>query len=356
MNTTAMKYAEVCSAPPPLRGRSARARWAILKTLNELGESAGALRISEMLNASGIDLQARTVRFHLLKMDRDGLTRSTAKHEGRLITETGKKELAKIGAGFKIGFIASKMDELGYRMQLDTDSATGTIVANTACIHKRDLSRALHFMQPVFASGISLGDCIAVTMGEGNNTGAEIPRGKILLSTISNVTINGIFIKAGIPVVSRFGGLIEIEHGRPKRFVELAEYKGTSMDPHKIFIMANMTKVSNYAQTGTGTIGVSFCEFPSVADEGVQKLLPRIKALHLHCILALGQSNRPLLDIAVGEGRTAMIIADGLNPFAALHEAAIPVTINPLAHLEELSAFVPFKDIAPMGKRSTYVE
>jgi len=358
MNTMALEHIDETSTQRQRvpHGRSARARLAILKALNEIGESAGASRISEMLGASGLELQARTIRFHLLKMDRDGLTRSTAKHVGRLITETGKKELARSDAAFKVGFIASKMDELAYRMRLDISSGKGSVVANTAFIHKRDLSRALHFMQPVFASGASLGDRIAVRMAEGRSGGNEVPRGHIMLSTISNVTINGIFMKAGIPVVSRFGGLVEIEHGRPKRFVELAEYKGTSMDPHKIFIMANMTKVSSYAETGSGTIGASFCEFPSVADAGVRELLPLIKALHLRCILAVGQPNRPLLDIAVGEGRTAMIIADGLNPFAALHEAAVPITINPLACVEELSVFVPFKDVIPMGRRSTYVE
>jgi repressor of nif and glnA expression len=337
-------------------GRSARARFAILKALNELGGSAGASKISEMLGGAGIHLQARSVRFHLLKMDRDGLTRSIARHEGRKITETGKKELARVSVMRKVGYISSRMDELGYRMSLDAHSAKGSVISNAALISKRDLSRSLHYMKQVFASGYSMGDRIAVRLPGDRICDIEVPRGKMLISTICSVTMNGLFIKAGIPVVSRFGGLVEMESRTPKRFIELTEYQGTSIDPHKLFIMAHMTKVGRCAAEGSGVIGVSFREFPSVAIEQAKQLFVLLRQLNLYGILAIGQPNRPLLDIPVSEGRTGMIAIDGLNPIAALHEAGIPVELNPLSGLEELGTFVPFKDVAAMGHQTTYVD
>ena len=339
-----------------LSARSARARAAILKALDELGGTAGASKISEMLGGSGVELQARSIRFHLLKMDKAGLTRSVARHEGRLITENGRKELARISVMRKVGFIASKMDELGYRMSLDAENGRGTVVSNAALVDKRDLSRALHYMKPVFASGLSMGDRIAVKMAGERIGGRDVPRGKIMFSTICSVTMNGLFIKAGIPVVSRFGGLVEMEDGVPKRFIELTEYQGTSIDPHKIFIMANMTKVIQCAGDGSGVIGVSFREFPSAAVDQARRVISILRRLNLNGILAIGQPNRPLLDIPVGEGRTGMIAIDGLNPIAALHEAGIPVELNPLSGLEELGTFVSFKDVALLGQRTTFVD
>jgi HTH-type transcriptional regulator, global nitrogen regulator NrpRI len=337
-------------------GRSARARFAILKALDELGGSAGASKISEILNGTGIQLQARSVRFHLLKMDREGLTSSVARHEGRTLTETGRKELARISVMRKVGSISSRMDELGYRMSLDGGTGKGTVVSNAAFINKRDLSRSLHFMKPVFASGFSMGDRLAVRFAGDRIADTEVPRGKILVSTICSVTMNGLFVKAGIPVVSRFGGLVEMESGVPKRFIELTEYQGTSIDPHKLFIMAHMTRVGLCAGNGSGVIGVSFREFPSVAIDQAKRLFALLRRLNLNGILAIGQPNRPLLDIPVSEGRTGMIAIDGLNPIAALHEAGIPVELNPLSGLEELGTFVPFKDVAPMGHRTTFVD
>lgn len=337
-------------------GRTTRARAAILKALDELGQSAGASRISEMLDGTGVQLRERSIRFHLLKMDREGLTHSSSKHAGRSITDSGRKELARISVMRKVGFVASRMDDFGCRMSFDADTGRGTVVSNVTLINKSDLSRSLHFMKPVFSCALSMGDRIAVRLYGGRIGDREVPRGKIMVATICSVTINGMFLKVGIPVVSRFGGLVEMDNNMPKRFIELTEYQGTSIDPHKIFIMANMTKVTQYANNGSGIIGVSFREFPSVAIEKARKLVFTLSRLNLNGILAIGQPNRPLLDIPVGEGRTGMIAIDGLNPIAALHEAGIPVELNPLSGLEECGSFVPFKDIAPMGRRTTYVD
>jgi HTH-type transcriptional regulator, global nitrogen regulator NrpRI len=339
-----------------LSPRSARARAAILKALDELGAPAGALKISELITGMGIPLQARSIRFHLLKMDREGLTQCVGKHEGRTITENGKRELARISVMRKVGFIGSRMDELGYRMTFDAGTRAGTVVSNVAIIDQRDMSRSLHYMKPVFSSGLSMGNRIAVRMAGGKVCGAEVPRGKMILSTICSVTINGVFLKSGIPVVSRFGGLLEMKHGSPHRFVELTEYQGTSIDPHKIFIMANMTRVAQYAVDGSGTIGVSFREFPSIAFDEVKKLVSSLRGANLNGVLAIGRPNCPLLDIPVSEGRAGLITIDGLNPIAALHEAGIPVELNPLSGLEDISAYVPFEDVAPMGRQRGFVE
>jgi HTH-type transcriptional regulator, global nitrogen regulator NrpRI len=186
--------------------------------------------------------------------------------------------------------------------------------------------------------------------------GAEAPRDRVLISTICSVTLNGLFQKAGIPIVSRFGGLLEVENHIPRRFTEIIDYRGSSMDPHKMFIMAGMTSVGACAARGCGIIGASFREFPSVALEEARKLITEVSRLNLGGVLAVGQPNRPLLDIPVGEGRTGMITIAGLNPIAALHEAGVPVEINSLSGLEDLAAYVPFRDVAPLGRRGTIVD
>ena len=41
------------------------------------------------------------------------------------------------------------------------------------------------------------------------------------------MTINGVFLKNGIPVVSRFGGVIEVDEGKPSRFTAILSYDGS---------------------------------------------------------------------------------------------------------------------------------
>jgi len=56
------------------------------------------------------------------------------------------------------------------------------------------------------------------------------------------VTINGIFLKAGIPS-PRGSAVVETAMANP-RFVSLISYDGSSLDPLEVFIKSKMTAVS----------------------------------------------------------------------------------------------------------------
>ena len=92
------------------------------------------------------------------------------------------------------------------------------------------------------------------------------------LGTICSVTINGIFLKAGIPIASRFGGVVETDNGTPRRFVSLISYDGSSLDPLEVFIKSKMTDVSGAAAGRAGKVLASFREIPIVCLEKAKKL------------------------------------------------------------------------------------
>jgi HTH-type transcriptional regulator, global nitrogen regulator NrpRI len=334
-----------------MNSRNVHAKLLILKALHELGDSAGATKIAKVLSGMGLHLQPRTVRFHLLQMDREGLTRCTMRRSGRQLTDLGKRELDQADVFAKVGFVSARVDELGYRMTMNLQAEMGTVIPNVAIISQKDFSRAIHFMTPIFESGLSIGERIAYKM-QGEHIGSiMVPRGKVALATICSMTINSLFLKSGIPVTSRFGGLLMMGNRIPVRFVDMINYTGTSIDPLKLFTLAKMTRISPYPKSGSGIIGASFREFPSVAYDQVLEVITTMKTKYnLDGILALGRPNMPLLDIPVSEGRTAMAVLGGLNPIAVLHEMGVPVEINPLYGLEELSTFVPFADAAPIGR------
>ena len=327
----------------------------ILKALHELGNSAGASTITTVLAGMGISLHPRSVRYHLLKMDRDGLTVCPARRKGRQLTEKGLQELHQADVITRVGFVSARVDELGYRMTLNAGSDTGTIIPNIALIGQKDLARAIHFMTPVYETGLSIGDLVAYKMYGEQIGGVIIPRGKIALATICSMTINSIFTKEGIPVTSRFGGLLRMNNRIPVRFQTIIDYGGTSIDPMKLFILAGLTDVWSCAKTGDGLIGASFREFPSVAYEQVVKLLKHLhRKFNFKPVIVLGRPNMPLLEIPVSEGRTAMVVLGGLNPFAVLHEKGVPADIRPLEGLEALSTFKPFEDAAPIGRNELF--
>ena len=175
---------------------------------------------------------------------------------------------------------------------------------------------------------------------------ATVPSGRIALGTVCSVTVNGILLKHGIPVVSRFGGLIEIRDRRPVRFVAVIEYSGTTLDPLEAFIRAGMTQVRECVRTDSGVIGVSFREIPAASVPAVRRIKEEMDGQGLDGIMAIGTPNQPLFEIPVGEGRAGLIVSGGLNPIAALWEARMEVTFHSLAEVEDITQFVDFHDLS----------
>jgi len=321
--------------------KSQKIRLAILKSLQNSGKAAGASSIQKQLIAQGIEIQPRTVRFYLLEMDREGLTHFVSRRLGREITARGCDELAHADIHEKVGFVASKIDALSYRMAFDFEEGQGHIICNVATVRDSFLARALDDMRAVFVRKLGLGTRVAVAREGETLAGLVVPPGQVAIGTICSVTVNGIFLSKGIPVSSRFGGLLEIKDGRPVRFLELIDYKGTTMDPMEVFIQARMTRVRECSRSGRGVVGASFREFPSVAIDDVVKLKQKMDQFGMAGILAIGNPNQPLLDIPVSEGRTGMVIVAGLNPIAALHEVGARMTIRSLCGLEDFGLFQP---------------
>lgn len=317
----------------------------ILKILQELDAPAGAARLAAQLQRQGIHLQPRTVRMYLAQLDHEKLTRFISRRRGRELTALGREELVRSNVIEKVGFIAARIDELVYRMTFSLKNALGSLVTNVSFLHRARLARALEDMKPVFAAQLGMGNRMALIREGQRGCGRSVPDDQVAIATICSVTVNGILLKAGIPVTSRFGGLLEMREGQAVRFVELMEYRGVTLDPLEFFIRAGMTRVRECARTGSGLIGASFREFPSVALPDVARLIREMQRLGLSGVLAVGQPNQPLFDIPVAEGRTGMVVAGGLNPIAAMAESGAEVVIQPLAGLMDYHAFAAFEDL-----------
>jgi repressor of nif and glnA expression len=318
------------------------AKYTILKVLQEIRGPAGAARIQERLRAAGVNLQPRTVRFYLLQLDREGLTRPVSRRTGRELTDRGHQEVAHANIVEKVRFVASRIDLLVYRMTYDLRRGTGSIVSNLAFIPKHYLVRALEDMRLAFAKRLGMGTKLAI-IREGEPFGStSVPSGRVALATVCSVTANGILLKEGIPVTSRYGGLMEIKDGKPTRFVALIDYNGSTLDPLEVFISAGMTRVRECAQTGDGVVGVSFREIPAAAVSDVKRIKKEIESQGLDGILSIGTPNQPLFHVPVGEGRAGLIVSGGLNPIAVLREVQAEVEFHSLAEVEDINRFADF--------------
>ncbi|MCL5959654.1 MAG: NrpR regulatory domain-containing protein [Chloroflexi bacterium] len=313
----------------------------ILRVLSGAKEPVGARTISRKLRDEGVFLTERAVRYHLLLLDERGLTQSNGK-EGRLITPKGLEELSNALVSDKVGLIINKIDTLSYRTSFDLSTGKGKVILNTTLLPTGNLKPALAAMRDVFSSKMSVSDLIAVAQ-EGERLGhILIPEGRVGLGTVCSVTINGILLRSGVPVDSKFGGILQMKNFKPLRFTELISYAGSSLDPLEIFIRGKMTSVKEAAARGDGKILASFREIPSVCQEDVEALLARVNSLGMRGLITLGEQGQELLDVPVGANRLGMVVIGGLNPMAAVEEMGIATENRAMSTLYDFEALRSF--------------
>lgn len=294
----------------------------ILDILSRQREIIGSRDISRQLKTHGIDLTERTVRYHLRILDERGYTEVFGK-EGRKITEKGREELKHALVPQKVGFVINKIESLSYQTTLDINTMKGDVILNVSFFPENKIRSAVEALKPVFASPYAMSNRM-IFKREGKAIGdVVIPEGMIGIGTVCSVTINGIFLKAGIPISSRFGGIVEVTHGKPLRFISIISYEGSSLDPLEIFIRSKMTDVSGALQKDSGKILASFREIPLICRDQAINIAQRMSEKGIQGILAIGEPNTPLLDIPVGMDKTGVVVVGGLNPVAAIEELGI---------------------------------
>ncbi len=316
----------------------------ILKILSKETEPLGASIISQRLKNCGIDLSERAVRYHLKLMDERGLTKGYGK-EGRLITEKGIEELNNALVSDKVGLVSAKIDSLSYLTSLDVTKKEGFVVLNVSLLKAEDFNKALKIVKPIFEAHFAMSDKVAVA-SEGEKIGDfKIPPGKIGFGTVCSVTLNGVLVKAGIPVDSKFGAILQMESFKPLRFTELIMYAGSSLDPLEIFIKSRMTSVRETAMTGNGKILAGFREVSSVALEQILEIAKKLEQIGIYGMVTVGRPGQPVLEIPVGMDRVGVVVMGGLNPLAAIEEAGIETESKAMSTMVEFATLKSFWEL-----------
>lgn len=321
-----------------------RKLFAILKILSNSKEAVGARVIAQRLKDLGIELGERAVRYHLKLMDERGLTQLVGR-EGRVITESGIEELESALVVDKVAFAISRIELLAFRTDFDLDKRTGSVPVNISFFPKEKFGRALQAMKPAFAKGLCVSNLVAVAQ-EGEMFGDLIvPQGKVGLATVCSIVVNGTLLKAGVPMNSKFSGILQIRNHKPLRFVELIHYAGCSLDPSEIFIRAGMTSVTEVARKGEGKLLATYREIPALCQPIAEEVVAKLKVAGLGGLLLMGKTSEPVCEIPVELNRIGIILFNGLNPVATAKEAGIEAENHGMSTVVEYQRLIKFQEI-----------
>jgi len=321
-----------------------RKELSILRILNDSREPLGARVIARRLKDHGVELGERAVRYHLKLMDERGLTQTSGR-DGRLITEPGINELRSALVRDKVGFAISRIELLAFRTSFDWKKGTGSIPVNVSFLPKEKFAQALRAMKPAFAAGLCVSDLVAVAR-EGERLGEIIvPTGKMGLATVCSIVINGSLLKAGVPIDSRFAGILQLKAHRPLRFVELIHYAGSSLDPSEVFIRAKMTSVREAATSGNGKILANFREIPALCRPLAEEVLASLREYGLGGLLLMGNTSEVVCEIPVELNKVGIILLGGLNPVAIAEEAGIATDNLAMSTVMAYQDLIKFQEI-----------
>ncbi len=297
----------------------------ILRILDESPEPLGARVIARKMAERDVQLSERAVRYHLKIMDERGLTRLVGRRDGRGLTDKGLKEITDARVQDKIGLSISRIDVLSFKTTFDVKKKRGLVPVNISLFPQKQFASALKIMKPVFEKNLTVSSRVAVAQAGKSLGDIVVPTGKIGLATVCSIVINGVLLKHGIPIDSKFGGILQMRNGETLRFVELIHYAGSSLDPSEIFIRGRMTSVRQVAMEGEGKILANFREIPALSRALVDKVVDDFAKAGIHGVLSIGGVGHPVCQTHVDMNKIGMILIGGLNPVAAAFEAGIDV-------------------------------
>jgi len=318
----------------------------ILEILKQSSTPLSGKKITKVLEQNGIKISERTVRLYLLELDEEGLTEQRGK-KGRIITAEGLKEIGAESLLERVGFMSAKIDQFTFKMNFDLYTRSGTVIINTTIVDRDILAKHLDKITRVFEKGFAMGTLVGLIKHGKEQGNILIPEGKIGLCTVCSVTLNGVLLKHGIPAQSIFSGLLELVDSKPRRFVELIHYNGTSINPLSLFIRGGMTNYIGAITNGNGLIGAGFREVPADCYDLVVQLADKLDRIGLGAFQTIGKPGMPLYNIPVREGCSGVVVIGGLNPTAVLEESGVRLdsyALSGLMDFSELFSYTELKD------------
>ncbi|MGP8321388.1 MAG: DUF128 domain-containing protein [Methanosarcinaceae archaeon] len=230
-----------------------------------------------------------------------------------------------------IQFTSSKIEDLMFKTTFDPNTGEGDVIVNVSFIDENSYDEVLEIFKMVLTSGLSVSPCVKI-LNQGDAIGETIiEKGKIGIVTVCSITIDGILLKAGIPIKPKLGGIVQLKDGNPVRFTDVLTYSSTTIDPLEVLMSHKLTSVSQVLRTSTGSILANLREGPMAARDDIERTLSDLVEVGFSGILEVSEPNTNILDVPIGRDHLGIVVIGGTNPMAVVQEYGIPIHTNAMS-------------------------
>ncbi|OYT34820.1 hypothetical protein B6U96_11990 [Archaeoglobales archaeon ex4484_92] len=313
----------------------------ILDILSE-GKPMSSKEITSELKYRGINLEDRTVRYHLKKMEIRGFLIKTSNGK-RIITNKGLEELKQASVSERLGEFSERIEYNAYFCNFDLYSLKGLVPTNLAIINKDKFDAVIDVLVQMGKFPFLISDLVAVS-DEGETLGnLKIAEGKFGIATVSNTIYDVILRFAGVSVTPEFAGLLNCRRYEPQGFTELISYRGTTLSPGWLFLKSGLTSVLKCLKTGYGKIITVVRSFSKYALDTVRSEIKIAKLKGFGGIVGILHPSSRQFSLPL-RNRARLIVSAGLNHIAPLQELGF----NPEIRVNEV--FVEFSELKKVDK------
>ena len=324
--------------------------FAILSALNAGQRRMNSRELTRKLHLQGISMSDRTVRHYFKILDQQGYTEGDH-GRGRTITRKGEEELGRMFAFQRVGAVVRRINNLSFLTDVDPKTGKGGVILNVTFVPETKTGEALELLGRTLNSAYGMSNRIVMRHAGEMIGSLVVPEHRAAIGTVCSITLNGMLLKAGITVSSRFGGIVEVTGNSPTRFLSVISYQGSSVAPLGIFMKSRMTDVLGALRFGMGRVLGSFREIPDVGLEKAKQVVREIEKIGFRGRILFGKPGQMLLGIPVTPGKAGLVVLGGLNPAAAIMEAGIEEETHAMAAVHDYSEMSPIQNPANRPSR-----
>ena len=245
----------------------------------------------------------------------------------------------------RIQFIQSIIEDLIFKTTFDPKTGEGNVIVNISLIDESSLDEVSPIFKMVITSGLSVSPYIKMLYEGDVMGGMKIEKGKIGIATVCSITIDGILLKAGIPIRPKLGGIVQIKNGTPVRFTDVLTYSSTTIDPLEVLLSQDLTSVNQMLKTNTGNILANLREGPLAARDTIEHTLSDLVDTEFNGILEVSEPNTNILDVPVERDHLGIVVIGGTNSMAAIQEHGIPIHTNAMSTLIDINELSHITDV-----------
>jgi len=306
-------------------------------------EEAGAMssyEIERELRQRGFSIRARTVRYHLKKLEEKGLVRRNAQGKTEL-TEKGEREFKRRSAFERLGEFSERIEFNVYLSNFDLYSLSGLVPTNFAFLDKSWFEKTMEILRDCSHFPFMVSDRVYIADETESLGHCEVPAGFFALGVISNTIYDVILRSCGVNTTPEFAGLMSVEEGTPKGITELISYFGTTLSPGLLLLRAGLTSVYSAVKEGRGDIIVAIRSFSRYAIDIARRELGVAESKGFRGVIRIIHPSDRVFGLP-SASRARLIISAGLNFLAPLFE----IGLRPEVRVNEF--FVDFRDFKPL--------